>query len=62
MPTIIHSLPLGIAYDGEAEVQKGFPFTSNTEADSQAKTSATFRGRRLAGMVHSVPEGLKCNL
>lgn len=62
MSTIIHSLPLGIAYDGDAEVQKGFPFTTSREADSQTKTSATFRGRRLAGVVHSVPEGLQCNL
>lgn len=62
MSTIIHSLPLGIAYDGDAEVQKGFPFTTSCEADSQIKTSATFRGRRLTGVVHSVPEGLQCNL
>jgi ribonuclease H2 subunit C len=53
--TTVHVLPCHIAYDGHSKVSQYFQ--PRTDPVDQTVSTATFRGRKLAGRTVSLPKG-----
>lgn len=55
----LHSLPFCIRYNGPAEVDQAFPVVLNNESNT---FQSAFRGRKLTGKPHELPQTLSGNL
>lgn len=53
----LHILPCHINYEGEARVEEFFLVSSNH--DEESYSDASFRGRRLEGMLQELPKGIQ---
>lgn len=55
----LHSLPFSVGFNGPAEIDEAFPVVLNKESNI---FESAFRGRKLIGRSHELPQSLESNL